>query len=151
MSHSDYLDRLEERWQAFFQRACSYQASHGSLEGLWSQDPETMRWIQNQRTAESNSRLRPDRRELLDTHLPQWRTDQRSRLDRYISHVQEWLRQNPGATIQEIRAREVLEVKGQQVPLGSQTTHYRHRHRAGQLDTEALAKLEQIGWPTGLS
>ena len=144
---TSYSERLQARWQDHLQQALDYYREHATLDGLWSHDADTMRWIQNQRTAERNGRLRQDRLEVLDSNLPGWRDDRRHRVHRYIENVQEWLQRHPGATVNDIRARETLELDGQLIRLGHQTFHYRHRHRAGLLDRQTIDELKAIGWP----
>lgn len=143
---SSYSDRLEARWQEHLQRALNYYRAHATLDGLWSHDADTMRWIQNQRIAERNDRLRRDRHELLDSNLPGWRDDRRHRVQHYIEHVREWLLRHPGATVNDIRARESLELAGRPIPIGNQTFHYRQRYRDGMLDQETIEGLKTIGW-----
>lgn len=143
-----HQDRIEQQWQDHLQRAVDYQTAHGNLLGLWHTDQQTMRWIQNQRVAEERGRLRNDRRQQLDRLLPDWREDHRTyAVRRYVHHVQQWLADNPGATVADIRRRDKLEVDGEVINLGRQTSHYRTRRRQGLLDDAIREILDELEWP----
>jgi hypothetical protein len=59
-----------DRWNSRFAEVCAFRAAHGRLPG-YAEDNGT--WLGTQRGDSKRNSLIDHRRELLDTHLPEWR------------------------------------------------------------------------------
>lgn len=123
------LSLADEQWLLNLTQTVSYAQSNDGLAGLWAHEQKLMKWVQNQRIAYRGGWLGQARRELLNTYLPGWIQDHRSRDGEYVTAVAAWFHEHPAAT--ELPDRATTRVDGELVPVGRRTTYRRARARAG--------------------
>ncbi len=136
--------------ESTWEQRCTELANHIEDGHTIPQLPRTTyAWLIYQRS--HLEQLDPDRLQRLSAIAGALDLDNRSKVSAFVTAARAWLKENPGKTMSDMRARDTIDIGGESIRVGHRVTYYRRRYRGLEADYLMTdAEIDQIqelpGW-----